>query len=670
MSAYTGFTSFDLFADSFNGGTPAQANLNEIQGTASIFNKFSMFRYHRYGPSRTAYDPRLHLDSTGAGTRTVTSEFESGISLAQDLSGKLQILKKKDPQNVKSFWDVDVDNPTAKTIIEWSKKIPDAFAPTPYTASDFLYCKYYGLIPNNRLVTLRRFPIPVHDNMKAGGVHGDTELVPLAQAVTWFGEKTKNPLKSVLPLMSWEMPWKTLDAQDGSQDTVTMENVTSQDLIDLIGSLPGLKKMLGGADKIVRGLKMAGAFQGGNQSLIDQVTRMNEKLYEYQTKLYDNTGPKWNETYGGVNYITQTLIRDKVSSATAWSQATSKINFHYALKSIGGVKPRIALLDIISNFLSLTYMNMQWKGSFARFIPSPGATGDPGIDAQITQLMTQGRAMEGIRLAAATIAIQATAGVKALTTLKLDSDSITKIINGEGDNIEVATDKTGKNLTLDQLLSSVLGATDGYAKIAKKPFSMRSTLSGEPTGEWHLVVGNPMNPIATIGNLVCTNCTMEFDEELGTDDFPIGVTFTVSLKPAQPRDKYGMESMFNLGGGSLTEFFTKPPASTQQSLSLTNGDVKIGQTDNNTVQRLTGALATPEGANSRSQLSTTGDSYLNSKRRITLAYGQQYANMSMLPAYFMTDQFVANNKSIIAPKPEGMEPGAATSKRTNFIKIQ
>ena len=34
-----------------------------------------------------------------------------------------------------------------------------------YTAQDFLYCKYYKQIPVNLLVTLRRFPTPVNDNI-------------------------------------------------------------------------------------------------------------------------------------------------------------------------------------------------------------------------------------------------------------------------------------------------------------------------------------------------------------------------------------------------------------------------------------------------------------------------------------------------------------------------
>ena len=35
----------------------------------------------------------------------------------------------------------------------------------PYNWKDFLYCKHYGTIPNNYMITLRRFPHPILDNL-------------------------------------------------------------------------------------------------------------------------------------------------------------------------------------------------------------------------------------------------------------------------------------------------------------------------------------------------------------------------------------------------------------------------------------------------------------------------------------------------------------------------
>jgi len=76
-------------------------------------------------------------------------------------------------------------------------------------------------------------------------------------------------------------------------------------------------------------------------------------------------------------------------------------------------------------------------------------------------------------------------------------------------------------------------------------------LTGEPVGEWHLVIGNPMNPIAMIGNLICTDIDFEFNDELGADDFPTELTINVKLKHGRPRDKGDIESMFNYGNGRM-----------------------------------------------------------------------------------------------------------------------
>jgi len=76
-------------------------------------------------------------------------------------------------------------------------------------------------------------------------------------------------------------------------------------------------------------------------------------------------------------------------------------------------------------------------------------------------------------------------------------------------------------------------------------------LSGYPTGDWHMVVGNPLNPIAMIGNLVCTSVKIEFDETLGPDDFPIGFKATFSMQHGRQRHRGDFESHLNRGNGRL-----------------------------------------------------------------------------------------------------------------------
>jgi hypothetical protein len=54
-----------------------------------------------------------------------------------------------------------------------------------------------------------------------------------------------------------------------------------------------------------------------------------------------------------------------------------------------------------------------------------------------------------------------------------------------------------------------------------------------------------------IGNLICTGIKIEFNEELGPDDFPTELKATITLEHGMPRDRAGIESMFNKGRGRL-----------------------------------------------------------------------------------------------------------------------
>jgi hypothetical protein len=77
---------------------------------------------------------------------------------------------------------------------------------------------------------------------------------------------------------------------------------------------------------------------------------------------------------------------------------------------------------------------------------------------------------------------------------------------------------------------------------------MNSLLSGEPIGNWHMTIGNPMNPILAVGNLICDSVDIKFpDNALSYGEFPTKFEVVVSLKQAMPRDRAGLEVAFNAG---------------------------------------------------------------------------------------------------------------------------
>jgi hypothetical protein len=67
--------------------------------------------------------------------------------------------------------------------------------------------------------------------------------------------------------------------------------------------------------------------------------------------------------------------------------------------------------------------------------------------------------------------------------------------------------------------------------------NMKALLTGEPVGNWHLTVGNPLNPIIVVGNLICEKMDVQFGEELGPDDFPTELKVVYTLQHGMQRDK-------------------------------------------------------------------------------------------------------------------------------------
>lgn len=631
-------------------GTSGQQYFGLTRGTNSIFNKFSLFRFHKYGPSYTTYNDKFMYDGANASNTPAPDQdnqnkFNSIVSQAGTDSANLQYdspanqqLQALQAQNFAATGSTNItpqlaqpmsqqdlvtfQNPTARAIIQWAQEDNKIWGPTPYSWTDFIYCKFNGKIPNNRLVTLRRFPFPVRDNLKT---IGGQNVIPISQAVTWFGEATENPLSSIIPGLNWAMPFKMLDAHD-SDLVVQGNNLTISEVITALGNLPaGIGTGVQQLTNVLKGLAGAMYNVNGDRAQVDDLSGRYQKIQDFmKNDLYSATGPYWNQILGGVNYITQTMIRDKFGRDREWMEPIS-LNFHYSLRSFNNVKPKIAMLDLISNFLSLTFMNMEFKGNFTRFFRNAGITSNIAIDEQISKLAQENRWVEALQLIAASVGHD--------------------VLSATGNSNDVRTLQTGLNNALagNSISSNLEKAINGYItatvaqNLAKGPVSMRSTLSDAETGEWHLVIGNPIEPIATIGNLICTGCKMKFGEELGPDDFPTEVTFTVKLQMAKPRDKYMIDSMFNLGNGFLTENPIQPPLSGSASNTFSSQQ----QAQNAAIQ----SSSTANDIQSAYQNGGISADALTVQQRLKIAYGSIYSDSGILPLYFMdTTAQSANSK--------------------------
>lgn len=496
-----------------------------LRGTDSIFNPFSIFRYSEFGQGTDATVPGNYQVGRHRGTYATSN-------IIRDRSTVIELASKE-----------VIQNPSAINIIEWTNNQAlrasahtGPLYPYPYQINDFLWCKNYGKIPNNRLLTLRRYPIPIEDNL--GIDKTKLPLVPIAQAVTWWGGDTGNALSSILG-MTYGLNWK--------QDTATIDDVQGNeikfsDLLDTAG-IPLEQEALRKGLTLAFAQGDANAFSGYDATLQDFTKNSWEK------------GAYWNRVMGPVNVINSTQRRER--GYTFEHDIT--LSFEYNLRSYGNINPKVAMLDLISNFMSLTYNRASFWGGGYRYFQQTG----PLVGGFSTDRMEKGDYIGGLKDLSTYIgsAVQSTGDqIKQLVTGLKD-----KLVGKSADEIaEILTTAAGSSETLNKLAASKLG------KLQQDPLVFRALLDGRAVGEWHLMVGNPMDPLAVVGNLCLKSTSISLSEELGADDFPTSIKFSVTLTPGRPRAKQDIESIFNHGGGDLSFTPLQPPSTTMDTFGESN----------------------------------------------------------------------------------------------------
>jgi len=388
-------------------------------------------------------------------------------------------------------------NPTANVLIDTCNNM--ASPSFHYSHKDFIFTKWYGKIPNNYMLTLRRFMFPVEDNIIDPVVYSYEDKSPkqniqptIAQAVTWMGGTAGNELKEILKF-GVGYKWKSVEA--GIQE---------------INNKPRDRGFVGG---FLDGLPKSQGVQGGLRG-----------ESAYQTRRRRAHGDGWdpikqtypNHTFAPLNIIKEMQVRD---SGLTFDQSFS-LTFEFNLKGIPNTSPKAALLDIMANMLALTYSNAPFWGGSIRHVGNAKQMGKPFGD--LSKL--QSGDYKGF-----------------LGSVMKD---LTKGISNIADDLSKMGDSKILNNVVGGGLMDLFGGPQG-GQVAQ------AFLTGESTGNWHLTVGNPLNPIAVIGNLGCTKANFEFDGPLGYEDFPSKLKVVVELQPNRPRDKSDIESMFNAGKGRL-----------------------------------------------------------------------------------------------------------------------
>ena len=401
---------------------------------------------------------------------------------------------------------------TVRELVQASQK--GQFGVATYSYADFMYCKHLNKVPNNYLITLRRFPIPVLDSIapamtgkarktKNSGAHNNA-AVPVGTMVTWMGV-SGNDMKNIMKY-SYHMAFEEKNAQ--------WEDV----------------QKIGGDQGILNGLEAAfnpaarKAYKSGQS--VPALDNLMKSYFNVESGPYGSADENVNrrdetKVYGPIDRVKSAYTRGR--EGLTFDQEFS-IVFEYELKAYNGINPRQAMLDLLASILSVTYTTGGfWKGGYK------GAG------------MRQSSFFQNMEI------------FKCHGTFTDYMDALSKDIRGP---VEAFSNKM-KAMSAGEMAKEALrllnqvggmlmgGMLNKLGRPAK--YFANSLISDQPVGLWHLTIGNPNHPIMVMGNMILIGTEIEHSGPLGIDDFPTNLKVTCTFKRGKPRDQYYIESMY-MGG--------------------------------------------------------------------------------------------------------------------------
>ncbi len=393
-----------------------------------------------------------------------------------------------------------------------------------YTYADFMFCKHLGRISNNYLITLRRFPWPAGDHINYTMGSYDNQVDPndhfpdIGRMVTWLGTPG-NDMSAILKY-DINLPYKQMKA---SIQEAQYNGDNSG------GFLGGLMNLGSGA---YRQSMLNGS--GGNTGLaaIQTMASPFDKNNKFSSMLSAPSDTSWayhkdaNKSYGPVDAITETHYRQGAEDGGIKFEHNITLTFDYELRSYNGINTRAAMLDLLGNILAVTFTNATYWGGAVR--------GTGAAQSNIFANLPIFHMKEPISFAS----VQDAA-----------FDSIGQMAQSFNNGQPVNNLKDALNAMGNLLKGALTGITAGLLNKLGRPQknALNSMLNFQPTGLWHLMIGNPKHPIMSMGNMILDNCSIEHYGPLGLDDFPTGLKVTITLKHGMPRDNMKIEQMYMNG---------------------------------------------------------------------------------------------------------------------------
>lgn len=429
-----------------------------------------------------------------------------------------------------------------------------------YKYSDFMYCKDLGM-PNNRMITLRRFSMPVGDNIfGSAALYGDDDKdrysTPgdVGRMICYF-DTEDNKLEDILNY-SFGATWVEKESE-WQQDFSKEDNRNSP-----------LGMILNTADASYR------------QSIVDSTSGGNNLFSHFlgKTTLLGNDAGSWYKDNETLKNYDKNKIYDPVDTIRKMAMYEGKLEFNheftltfnYVLRAYDNINPKAAMLDLLSNITATTYKRGYFWGGRQQIVGAqPNTAGWKAaqklIDGTFADLggifstmFDNGFDFSGMF------------GSLASQVQKLQNDFIegAKAMVGMSKAPDVGVSQGGENETAENSNTGSNGIIETGKKVVKEGgkafaahlknmlgrpqlYAFNSLLTGDNTGLWHVTIGNPLNPIAVMGNMIVKDVKLQHYGPLGIDDFPTGIKVQVTLAHARPRDMVDIQKMYTQGNSAI-----------------------------------------------------------------------------------------------------------------------
>lgn len=386
-------------------------------------------------------------------------------------------------------------------IIQESKKYPMM----QLYPQDFIYLKNFGKYPLNRCIILRRFRNPVDDNLFL----------------------SKKPMSSynkcVSTIIGWIRPEDEELIKFSFNENWVNENKSIREILSEAFGLDAIGSMAFPSGGGIAGA--AGAIGSLAQKLSTPFSEyVNYKMLEQLGFL----GGNLFDIIGNPNIIKSTKRRGIESEGDPFdNQMDIEFETEYEYRYVDGVDPSTVMLDIIGNGIRMGVEEEKY------FLSGGGGA----RIKQVLDKIAQGKILE--------LVIDVINGL--IKVIGTAVENFTKFVSNAVSNPSAA---------IGDAVNVITGFIKGFAAsiIAKHRIKIAASLAwmtGAPSGIWHVSIGNPIDPIISIGNMVLTRTSISLGNELGFNDFPSRVKMEFSLTPARGRGAQMLENMINKGQGRI-----------------------------------------------------------------------------------------------------------------------